>query len=294
MRNRQQFPHLAGSRQAQYASPSAVRGNLTPRGFSWTMRTPFRQTTPLFFGFCELVSLMLALPAGDALYKGDPISVRMAIFAVLGLLSAIAGPMWPRFKGKLPRRFSVTFVRAAADFRWWLVVLLFGLIVPSSIELLFNPRPKPGQIIGYVNDIDTGEVVAGSGLSASPAALHAIPAVGTPTHALGHLTEGEKWQLGEKMRDFNEYILIVIYYSDRAKVAEEIVDVAKAGEIHVSSELSGAELPDGITVCGRASNPHVQQLADVLSNAYNEKVGLGDCGKGPADDSLTIRLGAPS
>jgi hypothetical protein len=101
------------------------------------------------FGFCELVSLMLALPAGDAFYKGDPISIRMAVFAGLGLLSAIIGPMWPRFKGTMPRRFSVTFVRVASDFRWWMVVLLFGLIVPSSMDFLRERSlgVKPGQIL---------------------------------------------------------------------------------------------------------------------------------------------------
>ncbi|HVC44762.1 MAG TPA: hypothetical protein VND20_08075 [Candidatus Binataceae bacterium] len=117
------------------------------------------------------------------------------------------------------------------------------------------------------------------------------------THIPGRLTDTEKWLLGNKMRDFNEYLLTVIYYPDRAKVAEEIVDVIKAGAIHVSSELATTELPDGITVCGRVSNPHVQQLADVLSDAYDQKVGIGDCGKASIDnrldDSLTIRLGAP-
>ena len=113
------------------------------------------------FGFCELMAAMLGSPAGDALYRGDPFSVRMGVFMALALLSAVVGPMWPRLKGNLPRRFSATFVHTASDFRWWLIVLFFGFIVPPLTGLFLSSRPRPGQIVGYVNDIDTGAVVAG-------------------------------------------------------------------------------------------------------------------------------------
>ena len=78
--------------------------------------------------FSELVGFMFALPAGDALYRGDPVSSRMIVFAVIGLSFVLLGPNWPWLKSRLPRRFAASITRVGSDFRWWLAVLILGFI----------------------------------------------------------------------------------------------------------------------------------------------------------------------
>jgi len=75
-------------------------------------------------GFCELVGLMFGLPPSEAFYRGDPISVRMVMFGIIGIVFAVIGPLWPRLKQRLPRRFAARFVRVASDFKWWMAILL--------------------------------------------------------------------------------------------------------------------------------------------------------------------------
>jgi hypothetical protein len=75
-------------------------------------------------GFCELMGLMFGLPPSEALYRGEPISARMLLFALIGIIFAALGPLWPKLKRQLPRRFSARFVRVASDFQWWMILLI--------------------------------------------------------------------------------------------------------------------------------------------------------------------------
>jgi hypothetical protein len=81
------------------------------------------------FAFFDLFGLMLVLPMGDALYRGDSISFRMVFFAVVGFLSAIFGHSFSKIKSsaRMPQTLRQSVVAVASDFRWWLVILLFGL-----------------------------------------------------------------------------------------------------------------------------------------------------------------------
>jgi hypothetical protein len=91
------------------------------------------------FGFCELWAILLGLPPGEDLYHGQPMSAHMITFLAIGSTFAILGPAWPWVKSRFPRRWSATFVRCATDFRWWMVVLLIGFIVPSLMDRFFTP-----------------------------------------------------------------------------------------------------------------------------------------------------------
>lgn len=100
--------------------------------------------------FSELVGFMFALPAGDALYRGDPVSSRMIVFAVIGLSFVLLGPNWPWLKSRLPRRFAASITRVGSDFRWWLAVLILGFIYliagqwhTEHIERVVETTPTP-------------------------------------------------------------------------------------------------------------------------------------------------------
>jgi len=89
------------------------------------------------FGFCELVGLMFGLPAGEALYRGEPVSTHMVFFAAIGGAFAVTGPLWPRLKNHLPRKLALSFVGVASNFLWWMVILVAiytwqSLIVPIT------------------------------------------------------------------------------------------------------------------------------------------------------------------
>jgi hypothetical protein len=107
-------------------------------------------------GFCELVGLMFGLPPIEALYRGEPVSVRMVLFATIGIAFAVVGPSWPLLKGKLPRRFAATFVRTASEFQWWMLVLLaffasqvFSVTdqnTPNVVETVAQNIPSPPPV----------------------------------------------------------------------------------------------------------------------------------------------------
>jgi len=100
-------------------------------------------------GFCELWGLIFGLPPGEDLYHGAPVTARMVAFLIIGGAFALFGPSWPWIKSRFPRRFSVTFVRTASDFRWWVVVLLIWYVFGGSVPpfgtlrtVLWSPKSE--------------------------------------------------------------------------------------------------------------------------------------------------------
>jgi len=106
------------------------------------------------FGFFDLLGLMLVLPMGDALYRNDSITLRMVILAVTGFCAAVFGHSWPKIKtsAQMPLALRQSIGAVASDFRWWLVVLLFGfalLALPQSSPFnLLIPRYWIAALIG--------------------------------------------------------------------------------------------------------------------------------------------------
>jgi hypothetical protein len=90
------------------------------------------------FGLCELLALVFALPFGDALYHGTPISGSQIAFLVLGGAWAAAGPMWPliRVKAAQPAKGLES---AARDARTWIAILLFAF----GYFFFRTPLPPP-------------------------------------------------------------------------------------------------------------------------------------------------------
>jgi hypothetical protein len=101
------------------------------------------------FGFCELWGILLGLPPGEDLYHGQAVTARMLTFLIIGSSFAILGPAWPWVKNRFPRRLSATFVRAATDFRWWMIVVLVGFVVPT----LLNHRSSSQEVMAIPRQI---------------------------------------------------------------------------------------------------------------------------------------------
>jgi hypothetical protein len=93
------------------------------------------------FGFCELGGLAFGFPPAEDFYHGVAISGHMILFAAIGSSFAIFGPAWPLLKRKFPRRWSGSFVRTAADFRFWLLAL--AVLAVASLMWPAVPQSSP-------------------------------------------------------------------------------------------------------------------------------------------------------
>lgn len=91
------------------------------------------------FAFCELWALVLGFPPGDDLYHGAPVTGRMVGFACAASVFQIVGPSWPWLKGRINRRWSVSLVRAATDFRWWLIGISVGVFISLLWPFVISP-----------------------------------------------------------------------------------------------------------------------------------------------------------
>jgi hypothetical protein len=95
------------------------------------------------FGFCELWALVFALPPGEDLYHGTPMSARMVAFLCIGAAFAILGPTWPWIRRKVK---FFWLIRIATDFGYWLFALGFLSIwlqissIRSDFETYVMPR----------------------------------------------------------------------------------------------------------------------------------------------------------
>jgi len=119
------------------------------------------------FGFCELLGLVFGLPPGDDLYHGAPVTARMVTFLGIGCFFAVLGPLWPLVRTWFPRRWSSSLVNAATDFRYWLALLLVGIVLsylapaltasPSGHTYLVIDTNYEGKPLGFAwKDADIG------------------------------------------------------------------------------------------------------------------------------------------
>jgi hypothetical protein len=87
-------------------------------------------------GFCEILALMFGLPPGEALFRGEPLSLRLVGFIVVGAIFAALGPGWPAVRKKFPQQALVLSIgRIASDARYWLAVILIGFLYAASPEM---------------------------------------------------------------------------------------------------------------------------------------------------------------
>jgi hypothetical protein len=87
-------------------------------------------------GLCEILALMFGLPPGEALFRGDPLSLRLVGFIVAGAVFAALGPGWPAVRKSFPQQTLVLSLgRIAADARYWLVIILVGFLYAASPEM---------------------------------------------------------------------------------------------------------------------------------------------------------------
>ncbi len=112
-----------------------------------------------------------------------------------------------------------------------------------------------------------------------------------PTRILGQLSDSSKWELAQSFKKLGPYPLLIVYYPSHQDAGEEIAQAAKCGgwtDTRTESTETN-KLEKGIVVKGRASNPHVDDLANLLSDTYGVPVTKdGEDWKG---DSLVIDIG---
>jgi hypothetical protein len=105
-------------------------------------------------GFCELLALVFGLPPGDDLYHGTPLNWRSLTFLAIGGAFAFLGPAWPLLKARIPRRLSVSIVRTASEFRFWLGALFLLFIFAMGPDLYRQAlSPDKGTIERLEADI---------------------------------------------------------------------------------------------------------------------------------------------
>jgi hypothetical protein len=87
-------------------------------------------------GFCEILALMFGLPPGEALFRGEPLSLRLFGFIAVGALFAALGPGWPAVRRNFPQQALVLSIgRMASDARYWLAIILVGFLYSASPEI---------------------------------------------------------------------------------------------------------------------------------------------------------------
>jgi hypothetical protein len=102
------------------------------------------------FGFCGLLGFMFALPFGDAIYHGTPISSSQIGFLVLGVACAAAGPMCAMFRTKAVAPATASLEIAARDARTWIAVMLFAFGYFFFRTPVPPPLPSASQITAAV------------------------------------------------------------------------------------------------------------------------------------------------
>ncbi len=185
------------------------------------------------FVFCELMGSVFCLPPGDALYRGDPPSMRMIAFLVIGAFFAVLGPSWPLVKSKFPRRFSVNFVRVASDFRWCMVLLLilfaYGVIPPlilrikTAHETQAPVTAKPGEVIGSPNDTGTGAAVGAPQRAVTPTATQTASLIQQFAHG-----EGPAQKAYQIIREVNlpgKHVVEIISTEASHDIADRLVSI---------------------------------------------------------------------
>jgi len=124
------------------------------------------------FGFRGLLGLVFALPFGDALYHGAPISSSQIGFLILGVAWAAAGPMWPMIRAKAAAPAIASLETAARDARMWTAVMLFAFGYFFFRTPVPAPPPSASQITAAVAakfpPVPTADEIADAVIRKSP------------------------------------------------------------------------------------------------------------------------------
>ena len=88
-------------------------------------------------GLCETLALLFGLPFGEDLYNDKSVTGWHLSYLAIGLLFAVAGPLWPwiRTRAWLPANVSASLSRAALDARIWIAALLLLFIYGTGPEI---------------------------------------------------------------------------------------------------------------------------------------------------------------
>lgn len=99
-------------------------------------------------GLCDTLGLLFALPFGDDLYHGNPITVLHLCYLAAGLSFAVIGHMWPwiRTRKWLPFGVSLSLSAAALDARYWIATLLIIFTYTIGPEI-YHRATEPRSLV---------------------------------------------------------------------------------------------------------------------------------------------------
>lgn len=230
--------------------------------------SPTTQTNDLaIFGFCELWGLVFALPPGDALYRGEPLTMRMGVFLAIGSIFAIVGPTWPWIKTNFPRRLSVSISRTASDFRYWLgaLALLFAFVIGPDL---------------YQEAVSRGSTPASSAAATAQEIEQATKPIQDKLEAANAEFEKNKNELRQSLSAANATINDLRSQLDTAKRARDVMsqqrDTAIQQRDAANQQLaskgasSAAQPPSPPAQPSQLSKEDVAARADILNSANSQ------------------------
>jgi hypothetical protein len=99
----------------------------------------------------------------EALFRGEPLSLRLVGFIVAGAFFAALGPGWPAVRKKFPQQTLVLSLGSvASDFRYWLAILLVGFLYAASPEIYHRataPSASSPAVISELSSVSSAEAI---------------------------------------------------------------------------------------------------------------------------------------
>ena len=212
--------------------PDLARQSERPQENTSVSGKPQRTEAPTndlaVFGFCELWALAFGFPPVEELYHGAPVSTRMVTFMAIGGAFAALGPTWPFIKARFPRRWSVSFVRTASDFRAWLAAFVAIFIFMYGPELYNRVQQPPAAPISLVPAAPAPAATSANEIPGIPATKGGISqALDIILPGLSSLINGEGMKVSSSLRSLpNEAPNLLVNSSRSAATAR--VDAARA------------------------------------------------------------------
>jgi hypothetical protein len=240
-------------------------------------------------GVCELLGLVFALPFGDDLFRGTPITaVPFAHYVYLGIgvLWAAIGPLWPTMRRRFPHSIFVsTLGRAALDARTWIFVLLIAFVYltipapPSAVEIatavaraLSNSTSASSAADEQSRQLREAQSQRDQAIQERNSANQRLAALGAATPNPLH-SDGIKWKLTSGLafvihdKEIIKKCKIIINkeqtpYSET--YAQDLKDILNVLNWQFDEMVSDSPLPRGLSITAVNQQP-AQECAQMFS-----------------------------
>jgi hypothetical protein len=126
--------------------------------------SPMDKSTPDFWtaadkamlGLCETLALLFGLPFGEDLYNDKPVTGLHGFYLAIGLLFAVAGPMWPwiRTRPWVSQTLVASLSRVPSNPYVWFTILMVLFLYGAGPDIYrratqLPPTPAPSVQTGF-------------------------------------------------------------------------------------------------------------------------------------------------